>query len=206
MKILAKRADGFLYVAPFVIVTTLVYCANRFNTCYNPDQILYSLYDIFFGERGVFVYSLVVNVIFLIKWIERFLTPKVMIEYDNAGLYIYKYKFSTPVTLRYEAVYSALGDEDLDEIYVRRGRYVFAPRVRISNPTWGLSKTGTLRIEIPTGFITLHGVKNVNQVRFEITKLVREFKKEQKEFIDANIERARAQNEDEEQKKHDPNT
>ena len=129
-----------------------------------------------------------------------------MIEYDNAGLYIYKYKFSTPVTLRYEAVYSALGDEDLDEIYVRRGRYVFAPRVRISNPTWGLSKTGTLRIEIPTGFITLHGVKNVNQVRFEITKLVREFKKEQKEFIDANIERARAQKEDEEQKKHDPDT
>jgi hypothetical protein len=137
---------------------------------------------------------------------ERLLTPKVIIEYDKAGLYIYKYKFSEPITLRFEAVYSALGDEDLDEVYVRRGRYAFAPRVRISNPTWGLSKTGTLRIEIPTGFITLRGVKNVNQVSFEITKLLREFKKEQKGFIDANIERARAQREAEEQKKHDPNT
>lgn len=206
MKVLAKRADGFLYVAPFFIVLTLFYCVNRFNTYYNPDEVLYSLFTIFFGERGVFLGSLIINVFFLIKWTERLITPKVMIEYDKAGLYIYKYKFSEPITLRFEAVYSALGDEDLDDIYIRRNRYSFKRTVRISNPTWGLSKTGTLRIEIPTGFITLHGVKNVNAVGHEITKLIREFKKEQKQFIDANIEHSIARQEAEEQKKHDPNT
>ncbi len=206
MKVLAERANGFLYGGPFVMVATFFYCVTRFNSCFNPDEVLYSLFNIFFGGRGLFLYSLVIFVFFLITWMERLLTPKVIIEYDKAGLYIYKYKFLEPIILRFETVYSSVSDEDLDDVYIRVGRFPWARSVRISNPTWGLSKTGTLRIEIPTGFITLRGVKNVNQVRFQITKLVREFKKEQKEFIDANMERARAQREAEEQKKHDPNT
>ncbi len=117
---------------------------------------------------------------------------------------MYRFKYTEPFILRYENLYSVFSEEDMSQIYVRRNR--FAPWTRISNPTWGISKTGNLRIELPEHFITLHGVENVSAVRYELVKLIKESREKQDEWLDYNIERVKREKELEEPAKHDINT
>ena len=201
MKVLATRANGFVYIGPFIIILTLVYCVAHFNAEYIAGDGVSFLFTLL--DRS-FLVSLFICVVSMVVWGERIITPRVIIEYDDKGFYIYKYKNSDPIILRYEEMYGAFAKEDLSEVHYRRNAWT--PRRRISNPTWGLIKTGNLRLETPTDFITLRGVKNVNDVRHEMTKLVREHKRKQNEFLDYNIELAKAKKEAEEQEKHNINT
>lgn len=202
MKVLAQRANGWIFLAPCIIISFAVYLINYFNLIYNPERPFETIVIVLLSYRFLAVFFAFIYV--LSSWILRVMTPKIIIEYDKAGIYIYQYKFMEPYIIRYENLYSVFADEDLSEIYVRRSR--FSPVRKISNPTWGMSKTGNLRIELPEHFITLHGVKNVAQVKYELTNLIKDHRDSHDDWLEDRIEEAKRQEELEELAKHDPNT
>ena len=201
MKVLAQRANGWIFVAPFIFITLAVYIVGIFNSIYNPEHIE-TIFLLLIDYRFLMMIS---SFIFTLStWVLRVMTPKVIIEYDRAGIYIYQYKFVEPYILRYENLYSVFADVDLKEIYVKRSR--FSPTRRISDPTWGLSQTGNLRIELPDHFITLHGVKNVAQVKYDLTNLIKDYRDKRDDWLEDRIEEVKRQEELEELAKHDINT
>ncbi len=201
MKVLAQRANGLIFVAPFFLISLVIYIVDIFNTVYNPEHIE-TILLLLLDYR--FIVMLISFVYMLSKWVLRVMTPKVIIEYDRAGIYIYQYKFMEPYILRYENLYSVFADIDLKEIYVKRNR--FSPIRKISNPTWGMSKTGSLRIELPDHFITLHGVKNVAKVKYDLTNLIKDYRDTRDDWLEDRIEEVKRRDELAELAKHDPNT
>ena len=127
-------------------------------------------------------------------------------EYDDFGLYIYR--TGKPVTLlRYKEIWSTYSEEDFENIEFCYHRGFYRVRnISVSNPFWGLFKTGSIRIEIPDGFINLGGIYHVREVERELKRMV---KKNRQEFIDdleEKIKENQRQRELEELAKHNPNT
>lgn len=144
--------------------------------------------------------------VLLVLFIERLYVPKVIMEYDDYGLYIYQRGEPTKL-LRYEELWSTCSEEDLENIEMcyHRGFYR-ARNIRISNPFWGMIKTGSIRIETPEGFINVGGIYHVKDVEYEIKRMVR---KNRKKFIDETEQRIatdQRKRELEELAKHNPDT
>lgn len=145
-------------------------------------------------------------IIFISAFLERLLTPRTIMEYDSFGLYIYQ--TGKPVTLlRYKELWSTYSEEDFENVQFcyRRGFYRYR-NIKVSNPFWGIFKTGSIRIEIPDGFINLGGIYHVREVEREIKRMV---KKNRQEFIDEmeyRIKENQRQRELEELAKHNPDT
>ena len=110
MKVLAQRANGLIFVAPFFLISLVIYIVDVFNTVYNPEHIE-TILLLLLDYR--FIVMLISFVYLLSKWVLRVMTPKVIIEYDRAGIYIYQYKFMEPYILRYENLYSVFAEIDL---------------------------------------------------------------------------------------------
>ena len=143
---------------------------------------------------------------FLILFLARLSTPKIIMEYDDHGLYIYR--MGKPVLLlRYEEIWSAYSEEDFDnvEFSYHRGFHT-RKNIKVGDPFWGTFKTGSIRIETPDDFICLGGIYHVKEVEKEIKRMVR---KNRREFLDEmyeNIEENQRERELEELAKHNPNT
>lgn len=145
-------------------------------------------------------------IIFLGMFIERLLTPRTIMEYDDHGLYIYK--TGKPVTLlRYKELWSTYAEEDLEnvEFCYHRGFYRYR-NIKVSNPFWGIFKTGSIRIEIPGGFINLGGIYHVKEVEKEIKRMVRKNRREFLEEMEERIEESQRQRELEKSAKHNQDT
>ena len=97
MKVLAQRANGWIFVAPFIFISLAVYMIEIFNSIYNPEHIE-TIFLLLIDYRFLMMIS---SFIFTLStWVLRVMTPKVIIEYDRAGIYIYQYKFMEPYILR----------------------------------------------------------------------------------------------------------
>ncbi len=233
VKVLARRANGILFVAPVFILLSgfaLVYSILVLNEVIEPNKdVLWIIYMFTFLDRHKFshfndawddkftygflhqdadvetrfdhindlsigsinlfdlmlweciisysFYLLVFGVVFL----QRILTPRIIIEYDDFGFYIYR--TGKPVTLlRYRDVWSTYSESDLNNVeFCYHGGFYRYRNVKVSNPFWGVFRTGSIRIEIPEGFINLNGVYHVKEVEIEIKRIV---KKSRQEFID----------------------
>ena len=258
VKVLARRANGILFIAPVFILLSgfaLVYSILVLNDKIVPDKdVLWIIYMFTFLDRHKFshfndawddkftygflyqdadietrfdhindlsigsinlfdlmlweciisysFYMLVFGVVFL----QRILTPRIIIEYDDFGFYIYR--MGKPVTLlRYEELWSTYAEEDFENVEFCYHRGFYRSRnIKISDPFWGIFKTGSIRIETPEDFICLGGIYHVKEVEREIKRMVR---KNRREFLDEmyeNIEENQRQRELEELAKHNPDT
>lgn len=145
-------------------------------------------------------------IVFISMFLQRLLTPRTIMEYDDFGVYIYQ--TGKPGTLlRYKELWSTYAEEDFENVEscYRRGFYRYR-NIKVSNPFWGIFKTGSIRIEIPDGFINLGGIYHVKEVERELKRMV---KKNRQEFIDEleeNIKENQRQRELEELAKHNPGT
>lgn len=173
-----------------------------------PEDDYYGYYSYYLDWilwECIICYSLYL-LAFLLPFIERLLIPKVIMEYDDYGLYIYK--TGKPTTLlRYEELWSTYSEEDFENIEMCYHRGFYRSRnIRISNPFWGIFKTGSIRIETPDDFINVGGIYHVKDVEYEIKRMVR---KNRKEFI-AEMEEKIAYNQRQrelvELSKHNPDT
>jgi hypothetical protein len=258
VKILARRANGILFVAPVFILLSgfcLVYSILVLSDIIEPDKdILWVIYLFTFsgGRRhyssfgyyrkierfnrawdmeyvynmgaseselfGIYTISLdailwhcivchgFCFLIFLLLFLDRLSTPKTIMEYDDFGVYIYR--TGKPVTLlRYEELWSTYAEEDFEnvEFCYHRGFHT-SRNIKISDPFWGILKTGSIRIETPDDFICLGGIYHVKEVEKEIKRMVR---KNRREFLDEmydGIEKSQRQRELEELTKHNPET
>jgi hypothetical protein len=158
-----------------------------------------------------FFFSLLVSTIY--NLVHRIALPKILIEYDKAGIYIYNRRNKPPITIRYEQLWSATalpGEKDFDEIdspdYSLSGFPFASSGEMITGYSNCNAMTGSLRLELPDQFIKLHGVKNVRDVRRQLDKLVYDNKKNKMAFYEDRMMKRQREVELEELRKHDPNT
>ncbi len=258
VRVLARRANGILFVAPVFILLSgfcLVYSILVLNDVIEPNKdVLWVIYLFTFsgGRRHYsnfsyyrkierfnrawdmeYVYNIEPSenepfgfysisldailwhcivchgfyfLIFLLLFLDRMSTPKTIMEYDDFGVYIYR--TGKPVTLlRYEELWSTYAEEDFEEVEFCYHRGFHRSRnIKISDPFWGIFKTGSIRIETPDDFICLGGIYHVKEVEKEIKRMVR---KNRREFLDEmyeGIEKSQRQRELEELAKHNPDT
>ena len=193
MKVLAYRSNRIFVVAPIVIAI----CVLLLQLYFQDDLPI-------FGRRTrirVLGFIFMLSVSMLCAFIERLCMPKVLIEYDDCGLYIYKYRKSEPILLRYEDIIASHVTLDVGSDDITLGQLSPEQTGLVSN-----NAVGTLCIRIKSGDIRIRGIKNVKQVRGELNKKVSEIKRKQREEIDDLIERSRRERELSELAKHDPNT
>lgn len=193
MKVLAYRSNRIFVVAPIVIAI----CVLLLQLYFQDDLPI-------FGRRTrirVLGFIFMLGVSMLCAFIERLCMPKVLIECDDCGLYIYKYRKSEPILLRYEDIIASHVTLDVGSDDITIGQLSPEQTGLVSN-----NAVGTLCIRIKSGDIRIRGIKNVKQVRGELNKKVSEIKRKQREEIDDLIERSRRERELSELAKHDPNT
>lgn len=220
MKVLARRANGLLIVAPICFVISLVVfsMATVFIFHIDSPEWFETLATNFFTSdywgccgrtsRAIshamdsFVLSIFLIIICLVSFFDRLFVPKIIIEYDDVGLYIYHNKKDVTI-LRYDFLSGKNVQTDLNEIsyWVR-----YRGLVKITNFSGGLIKTGSIRFECPDGFITVRGVADVKAVGREIDRMVRKNREEYEKELEERILEIKTQRDLEEILKHDPNT
>ena len=202
VKVLAKRANGLLVatailmmVCGFAVVYSILVLIGEIKLNKDLMYVLY-MFSLFGGrhrhrhfytyyqdmpERLAFRCALSFSIEFMfLLWvfIRRVSIPRIIIEYDDFGLYIYRK--GMPVTLlRYESLWSMYIHEEVIDTYED---FDSSGYVRTQQSLWGLSATGAIRFETPNGFITVSGISKVKEVEKEIKRMV---EKNRREFVDA---------------------
>ena len=259
VKVLARRANGILFVAPVFILLSgfgLVYSILVLNDEIIPDKnTLWFIYMFTFLDRYKFSsfthawnYGYISNfqiseevasesrfghinelsississfdlllweciisygfylITFSAIFLQRLLTPRTIIEYDSYGLYIYRTGRNVTL-LRYEELWSSYSEEDFENVELCYHRGFYRQRnIKVSNPLWGIIKTGSIRIEIPDGFINLGGIYHVKDVEREMKMLVRKNRKAFLNEMYENMDEERRQRDFQESAKHNPYT
>lgn len=219
MKVLARRANGLLIAMPVCFVVLLILlsmaivflfhieCPEWFEKLANDVFIRdYWRYTGFYRRgriaRDVFFQSLFWMPVCLMAFFDRLFTPKIIMEYDDTGIYIYHNKKDVTL-LRYDYLAGQNVQTDLNEVsyWVR-----YRGMVKITNFSGGLIKTGSIRFETPDGFVKVRGVANVKEVGREIDRMVRKARAEYEKELEENMMKQIAQRDLEELLKHDPNT
>ena len=198
MKALAYRSNLIFITAPILV-----------PICFLVSLQIFSHTRFFYGWLFELLLTvLTVMVSQLIGFVERLFMPKVLIEYDDCGLYIYKYRKSKPILLRYENIWDCRarvnsGSEDfpMSESF-NPNKADSYERVSISSKAF----VGMLNINTPHEVIRVHGIKDVKAVERKIASIRYEFKEKRDEWLDYNIELVRRERELEELAKHDINT
>ncbi len=226
VKVLARRANGLLVVSVILMVVcgfAVVYSLLVLIGEIEPNKdLMYALYmlSLFDGrhrhrhfhsyyrdmpERLAFRCALSFGMEFMfLLWIliRRLSIPRVIIEYDDFGLYIYRK--GMPVTLlRYESLWSMYVHEEVIDSYED---FDSSGSVRMQQSLFGFSATGAIRFETPNGFIVVSGISQVKTVEKEIRRMV---EKNRQEFIDemeGRIEKSQRERELEELAKHNTDT
>ncbi len=185
MKVLAKRANGIFIIAPIITLLFILLTICLFVMLADDSEqgrilqmlVGYSEFGSYRYRRGRFFRYFyfgfsIVSLGCVVSAVRRIFIPKVIIEYDKKGLYIYR-RFKPVKTIRYEDMWSRTSETDLENINVIVPRFRYGHReVNVSNPFWGIIKTGTLRIETAEEIISLHGIKNVKEVELMLNKLI----------------------------------
>ncbi len=201
MKVLAYRSNKIFFTAPILVPLCFIvfsYMLRRMlSTPIHSDFFWYV-----FATVGFTMISQ------LAGFVERLFMPKVLIECDNCGVYIYKYKRSEPILLRYEHIWDcrAQTNEGAEDIPLNMN---YNPNAADSYERAGITTTplvGMLKFNTPYEVIRVHGIKDVKAVERELASIRYDFKDKQDDWIDYNIEYSRRQKELEELEKHDINT
>ncbi len=221
MNVLAVRNNSLFWKIPiiFVIGTAIICFIGRLHAPVDaviPEDMTEIGYFYLLGltepMRSVRRISGVVWLISrgsILYGISMLFVKNVIIEYDDAGIYIYRL-FKPIKTIRYEELWSQMTREDFDVVYVKR-RFTFSwwkieNYHKITDPFFGLIKTGTLRIETPNELINIRGIKDVKKVEVELNKLITAKRKENIAEMEKQIAYQNRLDELKELAKHNPYT
>ncbi len=203
MKVLAERSDKIFIVGPILLLVSgvILYFFTR-DPYLLWRRISRSLtYDIPSITAMVFFSALSVFVATIFNLVERIAMPKVLIEYDNAGLYIYKHRNKEPILIRFESIWRISSEVDYGSEDITLKEYTYeAAALSVK----GL--TGSLRLQTAEGVIKIRGIENVKDVERRLDKLHDEFMELRNERYEAIIAGKRRSEELAELAKHDPNT
>ena len=195
MRALAYRSNKIFITAPIITVIGFFVLYGLLRTVHRWN------------------FELVISVVTLIVsqvtgFTERLFMPKVLIECDDCGLYIYKYRKSKPILLRYENIWDCRaqvnnGSEDfpVSDSY-NPDKADSYERVGIATKSF----VGMLNINTPHQVIRVHGIRNVKAVERELASIRYDFKEKQNDCLDYNIERVKREEELQELAKHNPDT
>ncbi len=172
MKVLARRANGIFVFAPVFMVLCFVlwmFCAQK-----SYDSSEWYVFDDLYVR--LLLISIILFPVTLWYFIQRLFVPRVIIECDDFGLYIYRRRKET-VILRFEYLESLYAEADMENTVVYIGRRsLFSGdrrRIEIGGMLEKFIKTGTLEIRTEEGVIKLKGVHNVKKVKTDIDRLIR---------------------------------
>lgn len=202
MKVLAYRSNLIFITAPILVPI----CFFIF-ICMVKDIVgSWWMYSELWWS--IFITDFMIMLSQTIGFVERLFMPKVLIEYDDHGLYIYKYKNSEPILLRYEQIWGFCAHTNYGaEDYSLSQN--FNPNTQDSYEKLAISYkefVGMLKINTPYEIVTVHGIKDVKSVERELASLKYAFKEKQEAWLDYNAERSKREKELEELAKHDVNT
>lgn len=202
MKVLAERSNKIFIVGPIMLVILSVsiffimkniLSLHRFHVYRGPRRRRRLRHFLFFLAMCWLAIASAI--------IERLCMPKVLIEYDNAGIYIYKHKRKDPIILRFENIWSFTSESDVGSEDITLGTLSYEQAALI-----GKGLVGTLKIRTCDGEIKVRGIKDVKDVERKLDKLHDEFMDLRNERYDAIIAQKRREEELAELAKHDPNT
>lgn len=153
----------------------------------------------------IFAYSFYL-LVFICIFLQRLFTPRTIMEYDDFGLYIYQR--GKPVTLlRYKEIWSTYTEEDFENVEFCYHRGFYRVRnIRVSEPLWGMIKTGSIRIETPDDFINLGGIYHVKAVERDLKRMIKIKRQQFVDELEENIKENQRLRDLEELAKHNPNT
>ncbi len=221
VKVLARRANGLLMVAPICFVVLLCLLNMSIVVMFHMDcpewfeeiavdflvgenKWWYSQSEIYTSREvmNALALSLVGLITCLVSFFDRLFLPKILIEYDDVGLYIYHNKKDVTL-LRYDYLAGQNVRQDLDEVsfWIR-----YRGMVKVTNFSGGLIKTGSIRFECPDGFVNVRGIANVKEVSREISRMVRRSRDEYEKEFEEKLREYRNQKDLEELLKHNPDT
>ena len=203
MVVLARRANGIFILAPiifiallFVVCYSLAYLRGEIEISDIPVVMYFIMCMLprFTGSRrwsprrmmfatlfeAMFCFFLVFE-----SFASRLFVPKVIMECDSDGVYIYHGRKQVTV-LKYEYLWSHYTEEDLD------GGYLWVKRGMIPMPeiVQGFITTGSMRIETPDGFINLKGIYHVREVERELKTRMRKHRLEYEQLLDKSVREA----------------
>ncbi len=193
MKVLAYRSNRIFVVAPIVIVVCLFVLH-----LYWQDKIDFLGYRSRCRLVG-FVGALAITM--MCAFVERLCMPAVLIECDDCGLYIYKYRKSEPILVRYEDILSSSVTVDVGSEDFTLGSLSPEQTGLVGN-----NVVGTLCIKTKNDDVRIRGIKDVKQVRSLMNKKIFELKRKKEQEVDDMLEACRREREAEEQKRHNPDT
>lgn len=197
MKILAKRSNIILILAPLLFIAWVVY----FIILENPP--------LDFNHRAEW-WCRIGNIVLMIRFILRLQVPRVILEYDDNFLYINR-RFKEPEAVAFKSIIgiSTLKDK-VDFREMRRYRRKIVPTADDHRDFYysliALATTGVININYEGGYVRLHGISNVKQVEDELFGIIRKKRKDNLDNINDAINRKMRQKELEELSKHDINT
>ncbi len=189
MKVLAKRYDGAIWLFSIAIIFFVI-CTYIVVSCFG------GYYEANRSFKGVlhtsdfkaiellseYVIIIIITVGSLVGTVRTLVLPKVLMEYDDYGIYIY-HKYKPTKTIRFEDIGSEVSEEDTVDIYVGHSYYYY----KISHK----ALSNTLRIELEDGFVRVDCVEDVKNVELKIHQLVRSTGKSIIEELEENIEENR---------------
>ncbi len=206
MKVLAKRENSMLIFFPlslFIFIPGIVNIINWFieTDFFNAVRVADT------DDFNYLMLSLLLNVLvliiilsftgcLLIRFIETLLTPPIVMEYDEYGIYIYNRLKETRV-IRFYDIKSQVSEESDVDIYNYKYHIKLAT-VKVL--------TGTLRIELLDGFVRVDCVANVKDVERKLKDLVRKEEHKKIAELEARVEKIKRERELEELRKHNPDT
>lgn len=201
MKVLAYRSNQIFITAPILVPLCFIVLQPMVGSILS-FRVHSDLFWCFF----ITVSSIMLSQ--LIGFVERLFMPKVLIECDNCGIYIYKYKRSEPILLRYEHIWDcrAQVNNGAEDIPLNMD---YNPNEADSYERAGITTTplvGMLKFNTPYEVVRVHGIKDVKAVERKLASIRYDFKEKQDEWIDFNIEYSKRQEELKELAKHDINT
>ncbi len=192
MKVLAERSNRIFIVGPIILVVLGSYIVYRLKRRHS---------GFYYRSGRTFAIAFTLFITTLCGIIERIFMPKVLIEYDNAGIYIYKYKGREPIIIRFESIWSFSTEIDYGSEDDSFEAYSYEHAALI-----GSTLTGSLKIQTANEIIKIRGIKNVKDVERKLDKLRDEYMELRNERYDAIIAQKRREEELAELAKHDPNT
>ncbi len=192
MKVLAKRADRFIYCTPFILLIFIIMSALLIAEIKGYVRLGRNFFP---GYLSFFIMS----IIYVTGFCSVIRMPKDVIEYDDYGIYIYKRKNQEPILIRYEQIWSNTAEPDELTVYLRGPCYSYKS-FKTNLPT------GTLRIELRDEFVRVPFLADIKRVEGNLRNLVNENRRQFIEEMEQRIAEMNRAEELEELKKHDPST
>jgi hypothetical protein len=133
-------------------------------------------------RRGgyIFAFGIILTIASFLSMLEYLRQPQILVEYDDCGIYIYKYRKSEPILVRYENIYSVgisvgVGVDDMEVMDLGETQKGFVPKTR----------PGHVKIRLNNHeVINIRHVQNAKQVQIELNKKVLEKRRQRREMCE----------------------